>query len=80
MQRTFFKTRTAATQHALEDLVGPARKNLVQQMSTATNRLPGTVAERRKMRQELEAMVRQIEAEAADASENARAGFFQVGF
>ena len=64
MQRTFFKTRAVATQYSLEDLLVPAtRKILVQQMSTATSKLPGSVGERRKMRQELEAMVHQVEAE-----------------
>jgi hypothetical protein len=81
IQRTFFKTRVAATQHTLEDLLVPAvRKNLVQQMSTATSRIPGSVGERRKMRQELEAMVHQIEAETADAGENAGAGRTPGGF
>jgi len=81
MQRTFFKTRSAATQYSLEDLLDPAiRKNLVSQMSTATSRLPGSVGERRKMRQELEAMVHQVEAETADAGENAGAGRIPAGF
>ena len=38
------------------------RRELVQQMSTVTNLIPGSIGERRKMRQELEAMVHQIEA------------------
>ena len=81
MQRTFFKTRAVATQYSLEDLLVPAtRKILVQQMSTATSKLPGSVGERRKMRQELEAMVHQVEAETADAGENAGAGRIPAGF
>ena len=52
MQRTFFKTRSVATKYTLEDLLDSStRKKLVQQMSTATSRLPGSVGERRKMRQ-----------------------------
>ena len=52
MQRTFFKTREAATKYTLQDLGDKkVRTNLVQQMSTVTNRLPGSVGERRKMRQ-----------------------------
>ena len=68
IQRTFFKAPSVATEFTLEDLLDPGkRKGLVQQMSTATNRLPGSVGERRKMRQELEAMVHQLEAETTDA-------------
>ena len=64
MQRTFFRTHEAATAYTLEDLSKKdVRKKLLQQMSTATSNLPGSVGERRKMRQELEAMVHQIEAE-----------------
>ena len=81
MQRTFFKTRAVATQYSLEDLLAPAtRKNLVQQMSTATSRLPGSVGERRKMRQELEAMVHQVEAETTDAGGNVGAERIPAGF
>jgi hypothetical protein len=81
MQRTFFKTREAACQYTLEDLEDKqTRRNLVQQMSTATNQLPGSVGERRKMRQQLEAMVYQIEAETADQGENAGAGRIPAGF
>ena len=81
MQRTFFRTRKAATDYTLEDLQkNDVRKNLVQQMSSATNQLPGSIGERRKMRQELEAMVHQIEAETADVGENAGAGRVPAGF
>ena len=81
MQRTFFRTHEAATAYTLEDLSKKdVRKNLLQQMSTATNNLPGSVGERRKMRQELEAMVHQIEAETTDAGENGGAGRIPAGF
>jgi hypothetical protein len=76
-----FKTRDAACQYTLQDLENKeTRRNLVQQMSTATNQLPGSIGERRLMRQELEAMVYQIEAETADIGENAGAGRIPAGF
>ena len=56
------------------------RRELVQQMSSATNLIPGSIGERRKMRQELDAMVHQIEAETADLGENAGAGRIPAGF
>ena len=41
MQRTFFKTREVATKYTLQDLEDKTiRRNLVQQMSTATSQLP----------------------------------------
>ena len=81
MQRTFFRTREAATAYTLEDLEDKSvRKNLVQQMSSATSQLPGSVGERRKMRQELENMVHQLEAETADNGENGGAGRMPAGF
>ena len=78
MQRTFFRTREAARQYTLADLDDKqTRRNLVQQMST--NQLPGSIGERRKMRQELQAMVHQLEAETADQGENAGAGRIPAG-
>ena len=56
------------------------RRELVQQMSTVTNLIPGSIGERRKMRQELEAMVHQIEAETADTGMNSGAGRIPSGF
>ena len=51
MQRTFFRTHEAATAYTLDDLSNKEiRKKLLQQMSTATSDLPGSVGERRKMR------------------------------
>ena len=80
MQRTFFRTREAANR-PLEELHNKTvRKNLIQQMSTVTSGLPGSVGERRKMRHELEAMVQQIEAETADNDENGGAGRVPAGF
>ena len=50
------------------------RRNIVQQMSATTRDVPGSVGERRKMRQQLENMVHQLEAESADRKENGHAG------
>ena len=41
------------------------RRDLVQQMLSATSAIPGSIGERRNMRAELEAMVHQLEAETA---------------
>ena len=81
MQRIVFKTRYAACQYTLQDWENKETwQNLVQQMSTATNQLPGSIGERRLMRQEIEAMVYQIESETADIGENAGAGRIPAGF
>ena len=71
VQRTFFRTRRACQDYTLESLADKAkRRELVQQMSTVTKLAPGSIGERRKMRQEHEAMVHQIEAGTADAGMN----------
>ena len=81
MKRTFFKTREAASDFTLADLEDKGtRRNLVQQMSSATSKLPGSVGERRNMRQELESMVHHVETETADNGENAGAGRIPAGF
>ena len=49
-------------------------------MSTVTNLIPGSIGERRKMRQQLEAMVHHIEAETADFGMNGGAGRIPSGF
>ena len=46
------------------------RRELVQQMSSVSHMIPGSIGERRKMRAELEAMVHQVEAETADLGMN----------
>ena len=53
---------------------------MVQQMSSATSGIPGGIGESRNMRQELEAMVHQIEAETADLGMNGGAGRIPSGF
>ena len=81
VQRTFFRTRKAWEDYTLESLMDQkTRRDLVSQMSTCTNMIPGTVGERRRMRQELEAMVHQIEAETADVGMNKGAGRIPSGF
>ena len=81
VQRTFFRTRKACQDYTLESLTDKSkRRELVQQMSTVTNLIPGSIGERRKMRQELEAMVHQIEAETADTGMNGGAGRIPSGF
>ena len=81
VQRTFFRTRQACADYTLESLMDKGkRRELVQQMSTVTNLIPGSIGERRKMRQELEAMVHQVEAETADLGMNGGAGRIPSGF
>ena len=81
IQSTFLKTHAPAKNCALEDLRDSRkRRGLVGQMSTSISRLPGSVGERRAMRQKLEGMVNQIEAETADQSENAGQGRIPGGF
>ncbi|CAK0867486.1 unnamed protein product [Prorocentrum cordatum] len=76
-QRTF-RARKACEECSVMDKT--KRRELVQQMSTVTNLIPGPIGERRKMRQELEAMVHQIEAETADLGMNGGAGRIPSGF
>ena len=51
------------------------RLEMVQQMSTLTNQIPGSIGERRDMRQQLEAMVHQVEAETAGDRDRFDCGF-----
>ena len=81
LQRIFLKTHQSAGDYTLEDLQdAKKRRDLVSQMSTSTAKLPGSVGERRLMRQRLDAMVNQIEAETADHKENAGQGRIPAGF
>ena len=81
VQRTFFRTRKACQDYTLESLMDTKkRRELVQQMSSVANLIPGCIGERRKMRQELEAMVHQVEAETADLGANGGAGRIPSGF
>ena len=81
VQRVFFRTRKACEGYTLQSLMDKTkRRELVQQMSTMTNFIPGSIGEGRKMRQELEAMVHQIEAETADLGMNDGVGRIPSGF
>ena len=81
VQRVFCRTRQASDAYTLESLTDVSkRRELVQQMSSITNMIPGSIGERRKMRQELEAMVHQVEAETSDLGMNGGAGRIPAGF
>ena len=70
-----------ASDLTVNDLATPeSRRKLVQQMSSVSGNIPGSVGERRIMRQELESMVDQIETETADSGENGGAGRLPAGF
>ena len=56
------------------------RKKVVQQMSTVARSIPGSVGERKFMRQMLESMVDQIESETADRGEQGGRGRLPAGF
>ena len=75
LQHVFLRTHSNAADYTLEDLKDPQkRRDLVSQMSTCTSKMPGSVGERRNMRQKLDGMVNQIEAETADQQENGGQG------
>ena len=62
------RTRQALQEDTLESVMDRhVRRELVQQMSSATSAIAGSIGERRNMRAELEAMVHQVEAETARA-------------
>ena len=62
------RTRQALQEDTLESVMERhVRRELVQQMLSATSAIPGSIGERRNMRAELEAMVHQVEAETARA-------------
>jgi len=70
--------------HVAALLVGPAgsghAQEVVQQMSTVARAIPGSVGERKDMRQKLESVVDQIETESADTGENGGRGRLPAGF
>ena len=81
VQRVFFRTRQACQDFTLESLMDQQqRRQLVQQMSSVADMIPGSISERRQMRQHLEAMVHQVEAETADLGMNGGAGRIPAGF
>ena len=80
VQRVFFRTRRACQDFTLESLMDQMqRKQLVQQLSSVTNMIPGSIGERRQLRQHLEAMVHQVETEAADLGMNGGGGRIPAG-
>ena len=80
VQNVFVRMHRDAADLTLNDLAtSESRRKLVQQMSTVSSNIPGSIGERRKMRQELEAMVDQVEAETAGAHDN-HAGRLPAGF
>ena len=62
------RTRQALQEDTLESVMDLyVRRELVQQMSSVTSAIPGSIRERRNMRAEMEAMVQQVESETARA-------------
>ena len=77
----FYQTNAAAADLTLSDLQDPAkRRQIVQKMTTSSAQLPGSVGERRSMRQDLEALVDQKEVETALLSEQGGRGRLPAGF
>ena len=81
VQSVFWKIHSELGDLRLEHLQDNAlRKKIVQQMTTATANIPGSLGEKRYMRQCLEAMVDQKEQETADIGENMGRGRLPAGF
>jgi len=77
----FYHTNTGAEDLLLSDLRDPARKKqIVQRMTTASAQLPGSVGERRQMRQNLETMVDQKEVETSRSLGKEGPGRLPAGF
>ena len=75
------RTLNVCQDYTLEYLLDKSKRHeLAQQISTVANSIPGSIGERRNMRQELEAMVHQVEAETADFGMNGGAGRIPSGF
>ena len=80
-RNVFYHTSAGAEDLLLSDLRDPARrKQIVQRMTTASALLPGSVGERRQMRQNLETMVDQKEVETCRSSEQEGRGRLPHGF
>jgi hypothetical protein len=81
IRSVFWKIHSELGDLRLEHLQDNAlRKKIVQQMTTATANIPGSLGEKRHMRQCLEAMVDQKEQETADIGENMGRGRLPSGF
>jgi hypothetical protein len=80
LRELFWRVTSGAAELTIEDLAtAKQRKKLVQQMSTSAANLPGSVGERRTMRQYLEALVDQKEMETAEHEMHGR-GRLPAGF
>ncbi len=81
VRSVFWKIHSELGDLKLEHLQDNAlRKKVIQQMTTATANIPGSLGEKRYMRQCLEALVDQKEQETADLNENAGRGRLPAGF
>jgi len=81
VRSVFWKIHSELGDLKLEHLQDSAlRKKVIQQMTTATANIPGSLGEKRYMRQCLEALVDQKEQETADLNENAGRGRLPAGF
>ena len=81
MRSVFWKIHSDLGELRLEHLQDTAlRKKIVQQMTTSTANIPGSLGEKRSMRQSLEAFVDQKEQETADVNENMGRGRLPAGF
>ena len=77
----FYRVNPHARDLTVEQLQDKRRlRTLVQQMTTASGQLPGTFGEVRQMRQRLEALVEQKEAETMEFQGSARHGRIPSGF
>ncbi len=66
-RKVFLRIYRNSADVLLGDLMNPAQRHtLVQQMATTSANIPGSIGERREMRQKLESMVDQSETETAD--------------
>lgn len=71
----FLRVNPEVKDVTLEELDSASvRRKVVQQMATATQTVPGSIGERRRMRAELESMVEQKEDETAELGENGGKG------
>lgn len=81
MRQVFFRTHPGAEDLTMDQLRSPETKlKVVQQMATAASNIPGTMGERRKMRQSLEGMVDQKEAETVEEYETLGRGRLPAAF
>jgi hypothetical protein len=81
MRQVFFRTNANAADLTLDQLSSvETRRKVVQQMATAASNIPGTMGERRAMRQKLESLVDQKEAETVEEYETLGRGRLPAAF